>query len=356
LLDEGRFLGAVLLPLAAVWAVTPGAIRLAVRTSFYDHPVGYKGHARPTPYLGGAAVVAGFVLGALVFGQDVARFAPILICAVALGVVGTIDDRIALRPLYRVVAEIAAAGVLTVTESGWTFLASPFEQFLLNSVWIVGFTNAFNLMDNMDGAASTVGAVCAAGIAALGFIEHDYGLAIFSLTLCGACVGFLRYNLRPGGSARIFLGDGGSLPLGFTIAAAAAQIPGGEALGWPALLAGGLLLGILVLDTLLVVVSRTRRGVSMVTAGRDHLTHRLQVKLGAPVIVAVALGITQAAVSLLAIVALQVGRTPIIASATSCLVLAAGIIAILDRPGWLVGDSADVGLGTERVQHAESAT
>jgi UDP-GlcNAc:undecaprenyl-phosphate GlcNAc-1-phosphate transferase len=158
-----------------------------------------------------------------------------------------------------------------------------------------------------------------------------------ALALAGGCIGFLRYNLRAGAPARIFLGDGGSMPIGFVVAALAMSIPVDESLGWPVLLIAALLLGIPVLDTLLVVVSRTRRGVSVVTAGRDHLTHRLRMRLTSPIAVAVALAIGQAAVSLVAISAAQIGRTSIIVAALGCLLIGAAIVALLDSPQWPAG-------------------
>jgi UDP-GlcNAc:undecaprenyl-phosphate/decaprenyl-phosphate GlcNAc-1-phosphate transferase len=335
--DDARLLGAVLVSLISVWVLTPLALRVARRTAFYDHPVGYKAHPAPTAYLGGAAVIAGFLAAALAFGQGFSRFGPIAACAVGLGILGTLDDRFTVRPRYRIFGEVASAGVLWHFGLGWSFLGSEFEELVLTSLWIVAFTNAFNLMDNLDGAASTVGAVCAAGIAAQAHVGGDAGLAAFALALSGACLGFLRYNLRPGAPARIFLGDGGSMPIGFIVAAAAMNIPVDEPLGWPVLLIGALLLGVPILDTLLVVVSRTRRRVSVVTAGRDHLTHRLHTKLASARAVAVALALAQGVTSVVAIAAAQVGRTTIIVASLSCLALGAGIVAVLETPAWVMG-------------------
>jgi UDP-GlcNAc:undecaprenyl-phosphate/decaprenyl-phosphate GlcNAc-1-phosphate transferase len=332
--DEARLIGAVLVSLTTVWILTPLALRLAARTAFYDHPVGFKAHAAPTAYLGGAAVVCGFVVAALLFGEGLSRFGAILACALGLCVVGTVDDRFAILPRYRVVSEIVAATILWHFGLGWSFLSSEFEALLLTTIWIVGFTNAFNLMDNMDGAASTVATVCAVGLGAQALIGGDVALAALALALSGACAGFLRYNLRAGAPARIFLGDGGSLPIGFIVAAVAMNIPVDEPLGWPVLLVGAMLLGLPVLDTLLVVVSRTRRGVSVATGGRDHLTHRLHAKLASARVVAVALALAQASVSLFAIAAAQVGRTSIIVAALTSLAAAAGIVAVLEQPAW----------------------
>jgi UDP-GlcNAc:undecaprenyl-phosphate/decaprenyl-phosphate GlcNAc-1-phosphate transferase len=332
--DEARLIGAALLSLTAVWLLAPLALRVAVRTGFYDHPVGYKAHASPTPYLGGAAVLAGFFLAAIVFDHGSSRFWPILACALGLAVLGTLDDRFAIRPRYRILAEATAAAILWHYGLGWSFLDSRFEELVLTTIWIVGFTNAFSVMDNMDGAASTVVAACAAGLALNAAVGGDMELAAFSLALCGACLGFLRYNLRAGAPARIFLGDGGSIPIGFVAAAAAMNMPVDEPLGWPALLVSGLLLGVPVLDTSLVVVSRTRRSISIATGGRDHLTHRLCAKLGSTRTTVAALALVQFGLSLVAIAAGQVGRTTIIVAAMASLVFGALIIAVLESPEW----------------------
>jgi UDP-GlcNAc:undecaprenyl-phosphate/decaprenyl-phosphate GlcNAc-1-phosphate transferase len=351
--DDARLVGAFVVSLTAAWLLTPVALKLAVRTAFYDHPVGYKAHAAPTAYLGGTAVLSGFCLGAILFGQGFSRFAPILACAVGLSVLGTLDDRFAVRPSHRLLGETVAAAILWHYGLGWSFLESGFEEMLLTAAWVVGFTNAFNLMDNMDGAASTVAAVCAGGVALQSATGGDMALAALSLAICGACAGFLPYNLRAGAPARIFLGDGGSMPIGFIVAAAAMNIPTDGQLGWPVLLVAGLLLAIPVLDTLLVVVSRTRRGVSLVTAGRDHLTHRLRTRLASAAVVAAALAAAQAGAAFVAVAAAQAGRTTIVVAALVFLALGAAIVAILERPAWatsgrqpaesLVGGSSDQG-------------
>lgn len=291
--------------------------------------------------------MAGFLLAVVALVGDLSRWWPLLTCAAGLMALGTVDDRWPVRPSYRLAAEAAAAAVLWHYDLGWAFLTSDFEQLILTTAWIVGFTNAFNLMDNMDGAASTMAVACLAGIAAqVLVVGSEGGVALIALALAGSCVGFLPYNLRRKAPARIFLGDGGSLPIGFIVAALAMNIPVDEPLGWPVLLVAALLLGIPVLDTLLVVVSRTRRGVSIVTAGRDHLTHRLRVRLASSGAVGAALALTQAVVSTLTIAAARIGRTSIIVVALACLGLGAAIVALLDSPVWTTARGRPAGYET----------
>jgi UDP-GlcNAc:undecaprenyl-phosphate/decaprenyl-phosphate GlcNAc-1-phosphate transferase len=357
--DEASYAGAVAVALIAVWILTPVARRSAVRTGFYDHPVGYKAHADPTPYLGGAAVLAGFLPAAILFADGLGHFAPILGGAVALGVVGLLDDRSGIRPSLRILAEAIAATGLWAFDLGWSFSESSLVELVLTVIWIVGFTNAFNLMDNMDGAASTVACICAGGVAAQAIVGGDAELAALAFALSGACLGFLRYNLPASGPARIFLGDGGSLPIGFIVAAAAMNIPVESGIGWPVVLVGALLLAIPVLDTLLVVVSRTRRRIALVTAGRDHLTHRLRTRLQTPRRVDAALAAAQAGASVAAILAAQSGRTTIIVVAFGFLALGAAAIALLERPSWApklqisaggVGEVVELGVDDSQVR------
>jgi len=277
-MGDPTFIPAFFLAAAVTFVAVPVAIRLARRTEFYDHPAGYKGHASSTPYLGGLAVFAGFAAGALAFGHAAGRFWVIFACAAGLLALGTLDDRLPLAPRWRVLAEIAAAVALYAAGLGWSVFESGPADLLLTVAWVVGLCNAFNLMDNLDGAAGTVAGVSATGIGVAAWLNSDPVTAAFAFALAGACAGFLPHNLA--GPARIFLGDGGSLPIGFLVAASAMV-----ACDWPSLrgssvLLGALLVGLAILDTALVVFSRRRAGVPVVRAGRDHLTHRLAYPAG----------------------------------------------------------------------------
>jgi UDP-GlcNAc:undecaprenyl-phosphate/decaprenyl-phosphate GlcNAc-1-phosphate transferase len=332
--DEVRLTAAVILSIVVTGALTPVAIRLAEATGFLDRPRGYKKHQAPTAYLGGAVVVLGFLVAAAATSADRSLLWPLAVGAVGLAILGAVDDRVTVRPRWRLVAEVAAAVLLWAAGAGWGFLSSGFESLLLTLIWVIAFTNAFNLMDNMDGAASSVGAVCAAGIAALAVSLSDVAVAALALALCGACLGFLPFNLRTDRPARIFLGDGGSMPIGFLLAALTMNVPIDDGLGWPVLLVAGMLLGVLVLDTTLVVVSRTRRGVSLATGGRDHLTHRLLTKAGSARIVALTLVGAQAIVATVAVTALHAGRTTIVVAAVGCILFGAAVIALLESRVW----------------------
>ena len=264
---------------AAALAVTPAAIWLARRVGLLDHPRGYKAHTEPTPYLGGGVLLAGFFAGALVYGAvGDSPLTAIFAGAALMWLVGTLDDRFLLGPRVRVFAEVAVGVLLWDAGLGWSLFPGEIADLVVTVLWVVGIVNAFNLMDNVDGAAGTVGGVCAAGIALLAAQGGPEVLAALAVALCGACVGFLCSNLtRP---ARIFLGDGGSMLLGFLIAALVMAVWRLDQMIGPAFLPAIMLVGLPILDMTLVIVSRTRRGAAVGQGHRDHVTHRLLPKLG----------------------------------------------------------------------------
>lgn len=317
---------------AVTAAATPIAICVAQRTRFFDHPVGYKGHSRPTPYLGGAAVLAGFLIATVAFSGAVERLGWIVAGAVALCALGTTDDRSPVGPCWRVLAEAGAAVALWDAGLGWSLPGLGVLNLVLTVAWVVGIVNAFNLMDNLDGATATVALVSAAGAGGLALIYGDGGLAVVGFAVAGACGGFLPYNLaRP---ARIFLGDGGSMLLGFLVAAVVMNAVDIGNLRGVALLAGALVAGLPILDTTLVVVSRRRRGIPLATGGRDHLTHRLLARLGSPRKVAGTLALVQAALSVSAIAGHDGGRTTIGVLAAAWTVAGVAALIVLESHGW----------------------
>lgn len=323
---------AFLVALAAALALTPLAIRLAGHTGFLDHPVGYKGHDAPTPYLGGLAAISAMLLAAFLFGQGSSHLAPIAIGAAVLLGVGTIDDRYALTPLTRLAIEVAAAGLLFAGGVKWALVGSEVLNFAVTAVFVLGVVNAFNLMDNMDGACGSVAGVSGALLGALALALGSPATAAIALALAGSCLGFLRYNLAS--PARIFLGDGGSMPVGFVLAALIMAMPGIRHLGWAFVPVAVVLVGLPALDTTLVVISRLRRGAGIFTGGRDHLTHRLRAKLGTARRVAAVLAASQAL--FVGIGALLVTVDESVAGFVAMLLILAGIavVAFLESPDW----------------------
>jgi UDP-GlcNAc:undecaprenyl-phosphate GlcNAc-1-phosphate transferase len=314
----------------ATFLATPIAIAVAVRTSFFDVPAGYKGHKRPTPYLGGAAILAGILVAMGLVHGSWAHYGVLTACAVAIWVVGTIDDRVNLPILARIAVEVTLAFVLWDTGHGWSLFHSGAANLALTMVWVFGVMNAFNLMDNMDGAAGSTAAVSAAGTGVVALIAGRPMLAPVCFAVAGACAGFLPRNLAS--PPRIFMGDGGSLQVGLLIAAVTMGAVNRAYFGPSGVIIAALLVGLVILDTTLVTISRSRAGRSVLSGGRDHLTHRLSHRLGAPRNVALTLGITQ-------------------------LVVCAGTIAVARAGvGWvLLAGAVGAGLGTVLIWQFESS-
>lgn len=330
--DELRLVAAPLTSLVVALGATPFAISIACRMRFYDSPFGYKAHGAPTPYLGGAAVVAAFLPGALIFGSAHDRYLPIIVGALVLWFVGTIDDRRPVPPGPRLLASAAVAVYLSVFDLGWSVTPYPVIDAALTVLWVIAVVNAFNLMDNIDGAASAVGAVSLIGIGGALAYLGSVALAAVALALAGACIGFLRYNLAS--PSRIFLGDGGTMAIGFVAAAGTMALSIPPDRSWTVLVPAALLVGLPLFDSALVVVSRYRRRAAIWSGGRDHTTHRLLTRLRTARAVAIALAAAQAAVAGVALGALELNAAETIVTAAVFAAVGAIVLRILETPEW----------------------
>ncbi|MGI8623488.1 MAG: hypothetical protein ACR2NB_08375, partial [Solirubrobacteraceae bacterium] len=314
---------------AIVFLLTPVAARFAGRIDLVDRPRGYRVHDVPTPYLGGAAVMAGFAGTMLALAGDPGRTLPVLGGVLLLAAVGVVDDRKEISVVARVVAEVVAAVGLWAADLGWDLGQGAGPDLVLTVAWVVAVVNAFNLFDNMDGASSAMALVAAAAAAVFGVAAGDLWLSATGAALAGACLGFLPHNLALP-NARIFLGDGGSMPLGFAVASLVLVAATGSATEWQALVVGLLLVGVPALDTTLVTISRRRRGISVLTGGRDHLTHRTVSRVRTARRVAGLLGGLQALVASLALFAVEGGPFAIVVLVLFFLAFAASLIVLFE--------------------------
>jgi UDP-GlcNAc:undecaprenyl-phosphate GlcNAc-1-phosphate transferase len=305
----------------ATYLLVPLAIRIAVKTSFLDLPTGYKGHKRPTPYLGGAAILGGILVGIAAGGLH-GRYAPVVIGGAIVWALGTVDDRVNLPILLRVGVEIALAVWFVHAGLGWAVFHVQALDTALTILWMLGLMNAFNLMDNMDGAAASTAAASALGAAGLALLSNQRAPATLFLATAGACVGFLPWNLsRP---AKIFMGDGGSLPLGLIVAAMTMTTVSREYFGPSGVVVAALLVGLVIFDTTLVTVSRSRAGRPVLSGGRDHTTHRLRRVLGTPRKVALTLAAVQLVLCGVTIGVVEAGRGWILLAGGVC--VGAGLV------------------------------
>jgi len=272
--------GPALVALVVALLLTPVAMRLAPRLGAVDKPSAERWHDRATPLLGGIAITAAIVTALLVFGDGGPRIWATIGGVLLLHGVGLVDDIRGVRPANKLVAQMVAAGILLLggVRAGWP--EDAIWSVPLTVFWVLGITNALNLLDNMDGLAAGIAGISGLAIAFC-LLPFDYGheAVIVALAVAGAALGFLPFNRHP---ARIFMGDSGSLPLGFGLAAATLLGTHQEAGHLAVVLAGPLLaLAVPILDTTFVSVLRKWHGRGISQGGRDHLSHRL-VALGIP--------------------------------------------------------------------------
>ena len=251
---------------------TPLVMRLAHRMDWLAHPKADRWHARPTALMGGIAIYAAALLAAMVFARGTVPW-PIWAGATVMFVTGLLDDLKNIRPAAKIVAQVIATGLLLYAGysfgHGWPLWVS----FPLTFFWIIGITNAINLLDNMDGLATGIAAITAAVLAAFAAFMGEGATVGVAITVAGAAAGFLVFNFNP---ARIFMGDSGSLFLGYMLAALAVVIQAETASSsFSVYFVSAAVLAVPIFDTTLVTVMRTLSGRSVSQGGRDHSSHRL---------------------------------------------------------------------------------
>ena len=266
-------------------ALLTGALRrVALKYKLMDRPGKGKAHGSPTPYLGGVAIVIGTLAAwAIAAPLRDPRVLTVIGTGTLVAAFGVADDIRPSRVSVRLTVEFVAAGAVVASGARAGIVdAVPgignWPDIAVTVLWIVLMTNSFNLLDNSDGAAGGIAAVTAAALAVLTFRTGWESVAALQVAVSASCAGFLIHNWAP---ARIFMGDAGSLFLGFVISASAVFVFGlrhGSVLSDPwAMRVSGLLLltFVAVVDTGTVVVSRYRAGRSLMQGGTDHTSHRL---------------------------------------------------------------------------------
>jgi UDP-GlcNAc:undecaprenyl-phosphate GlcNAc-1-phosphate transferase len=265
-------------------AVATGAARwVAIRRGLVDRPRADRIHASATPYLGGVAIAGGTLAAFAAFARlGDPQVLVLVLAAAAISCVGLADDLRPLSPAIRLIAECLAATALVATGVHMdVFARLPVLGQSIDDAgtvaWIVIITNSFNLLDNTDGAAAAIALVTSPILAVLALATGQLELAILLLALSAGCAGFLVHNWPP---ARIFMGDAGSLFLGFVLSAAIVLtcVTTGTAAAAPvtAVSGGLLLMFVAMVDTGTVLLSRHRAGRRWTEGGRDHIAHRLR--------------------------------------------------------------------------------
>ena len=272
------FIAAFFIALALTLAGLPWVRRAALALDLVDAPAQRKIHRTPMPLLGGAAIFLGAIAAVLIIyrGEPEPTVIGVLLATTVVALTGLIDDYRPLPAWAKLAGQVA--GFLILVAFGIRVrlpLPEPFD-YAITLLWLLGITNAINFLDNMDGLSAGIAAVTTSFILLLALTNGQFLVSALAAALLGACLGFLRYNFPP---ARIFMGDVGSLFLGFLLAVMGIQLRFPDNSNFVTWIVPIFLLGLPIFDMTLVVVSRLRRGLSPNTAGRDHTSHRL-VRLG----------------------------------------------------------------------------
>ena len=267
--------------------ITPGVIFLAARTGAMDAPDARKVHKKPIPRIGGIGIYAAFmaaIFSVLSFVEVTAEVRTELIGLMVGGslivLVGVIDDYKNLPAKVKLVGQILAAAVLVIAfDVRIDFITDPFGDYIYTEwlaipvtiFWIVGLTNTVNLIDGLDGLAAGVSTIASITIFLVALQQGILLVAVLTAALAGAAFGFLYYNFNP---ARIFMGDSGSMFLGYMLAGISVN-GAGKSAATIALIVPILALGLPILDTTFAIVRRYRGGVPIFKPDKGHLHHRL---------------------------------------------------------------------------------
>jgi UDP-GlcNAc:undecaprenyl-phosphate/decaprenyl-phosphate GlcNAc-1-phosphate transferase len=321
-------LAAFLVALITVGVLVPQVRRFALRVEAVQlggvrHGLGRRQHEGAIPNIGGIAILAGFLL-ALITGSVLApqlldglrvELLAIVLGGSLMALVGFIDDIWEVPPAMRLATQFLAAGILVVNGVTIDFITNYFgdSQYLfmpellavaVTLVWVVGFTNAFNFIDGLDGLSSGIAAISSMSLLAVALQFPDRGASVLILAaLAGAALGFLRHNFNP---ALITMGDSGAYLLGYVLAAVsvlgALKVTAAVTVAAPVLI-----LGLPVLNLTQVTVRRLSRGINPATAANDHLHDLLRRRSGSP---RVTVYVLWAATLVLGVLGMLLSQTP----------------------------------------------
>jgi len=264
--------GAFFVALIVSYGFTPLARQIAFKIKLVDLPNHKKSHAHPTPLLGGLSMFMAFFAGVL-FTTNVNNYLfGILLGGVILLTLGMIDDRLGMMPQMKLSGQILVA--LIAYKAG--IRVATFEDYYLSMFftcfWIVGITNAFNLLDNLNGLSAGIAGISSVFFGIMALMNSQVYIAILSFAMAGACFGFLKHNFP---KASIFMGDSGSMFLGFTLACIAVLGSWETEKITLSLSLPILILGYPIFDTTLVTFLRIKEKRPIFLGGKDHSSHIL---------------------------------------------------------------------------------
>ncbi len=256
------------------YLVTPFIRTVAIKFGYLDNPQDNKVHAHPTPLLGGISIFIAFII-AILTKEPVISLAPVramLLGAFILLIIGLIDDKMGMMPKFKLFGQFLAAMIVIKSGLRVEFINNYYLSVIITYIWIIGITNAFNLLDNMNGLSAGIASISAAFFGIISYINGQPEISIIAFALAGSSLGFLKHNFP---KASIFMGDTGSLVLGYVLSVIAIMGHWKTYILTTSLMVPILVLGYPIFDTALVSVMRILERRSIFQGGKDHSSHRL---------------------------------------------------------------------------------
>ena len=269
-----------LIALIVAYVLTPGVKKLAIKVGAVDKPNARKVHTHAIPRLGGLAIYVGFMAAVLFCVPVLHELLGLLLGCTAIVALGIWDDICNIPAKVKLVGQIVAACIPIAFGIQIEWLTNPFGTLIVlpelvaipvTIFWIIGFTNTVNLIDGLDGLAAGVSFIASVSMFLLAYTMNQYLPAMIIVAMAGAALGFLQYNFNP---AKIFMGDTGSMLLGYTMAVAAV-LGLVKTAATIALVVPLIALGLPILDTLFAIIRRKMSGVPIFQPDKGHLHHRL---------------------------------------------------------------------------------
>lgn len=273
-----------ILPMLGGFLVTLSLVplikKIAPKVGAVDNPCQRKVHCQPMPRLGGLAIYSGFILMVLLTQPLTEQVVGLLLGSTVIATVGVIDDIKELSPKVKLAGQILAAGILVTFNINVDYITHPFAEGILplsylsipvTILWVVGITNAVNLIDGLDGLAAGLATIAAVTLAMVGYLQGEFLTVPLALILAASTLGFLKYNFHP---AEIFMGDSGSMFLGFNLATL--SIMGfAKSITVISIFVPILILGIPIFDTLFAIIRRYTKDRPIFKPDKEHLHHCL---------------------------------------------------------------------------------
>jgi len=265
------------------YVLTPVIERLAIQVGAVDIPNDRRVNRHPVANLGGIAIYCGFIIAVLLLLEHDLKLVGIIISSTLMLIVGLVDDLKEISPKSKLLWQIIAALILVSFGIRIEFITNPLGgMFYLGALsipftifWLVAITNTVNLIDGLDGLAAGVSTIASLTLFIVAMQEAELLVMALAITIAGACLGFLQYNFNP---AQIFMGDTGSLFLGFLLATIS-TVGALKSAATMTLVIPILALGVPIFDTLFAIIRRHQNGKPIFKADKGHIHHRL-LKLG----------------------------------------------------------------------------